>query len=220
MKMHGDPLVSDYSRDVLEIRQVVENWAVWRDSGAWEKFASVWHDDGYMSATWFQGSARDFIDASRQGFANGVRVSHFLGGTAVEVTGTRAVSQTKMTITQRVDLEGVEVDVVCTGRFYDFMERRNGVWAIVRRQPIYEQDRLQAVDPSASVELDQTLLAKFPVGYRYLAYVQTANGMQVAQGEAELPGLVGAAVERLYDEGRAWLSGSISAGVPVAPQSM
>jgi len=48
----------------------------------------------------------------------------------------------------------VEVDVTCTGRFYDFFEQRAGRWAIVRRQPIYEQDRLDVLDPAGTVRLD------------------------------------------------------------------
>ena len=39
------------------IRYLVENWAVWSDAGDWERFATVWHDDGFMMATWFQGPA-------------------------------------------------------------------------------------------------------------------------------------------------------------------
>ena len=46
------------SSDRQEIRDLVENWAVWRDAGDWERFRTVWHDDGRMMATWFQGSAR------------------------------------------------------------------------------------------------------------------------------------------------------------------
>ena len=45
------------STDELEIRRLVENWVVWRDAGDWERFRTVWHDDGRMMATWFQGSA-------------------------------------------------------------------------------------------------------------------------------------------------------------------
>src|SRR5438034_180117 len=39
----------------LTIREIVENWAVWRDAGDWERFETVWHDDAVMMATWFQG---------------------------------------------------------------------------------------------------------------------------------------------------------------------
>jgi SnoaL-like protein len=190
-------------RDRLAIRQVVENWVLWRDSGDWDRFETVWHDDGWMSATWFQGPARDFIRASREGFDRGVNILHVLGGTTVDIAGDRAIAQTRMTIHQRAPLDGVLVDVACIGRFYDFFAKRGGRWAIVRRQPIYDKDRLDVVDPSSRVTLDPALLATFPEGYRHLAFLQARNGFTVKHG---LPELRGKAIEQLYAEGRAWLS--------------
>ena len=190
--------------DRLAIRELVENWVVWRDAGDWERFRTVWHDDGYMMATWFQGPAEDFIRVSREGFERGARILHFLGGTSVDLAGDRAISQTKMTITQRALVHDVLCDAVCTGRFYDFLERRDGRWGIVLRQPIYEQDRLNPVDPGASLALDPALLERFPVGYRHLAYLQTQLGFDV---KPDMPGLVGPEVEALYARGSAWLSG-------------
>ena len=32
--------------DRRAIRELVENWVVWRDAGDWERFRTVWHDDG------------------------------------------------------------------------------------------------------------------------------------------------------------------------------
>jgi hypothetical protein len=200
------------SADRQAIREVVENWVLWRDAGDWERFATVWHDDGWMTATWFQGPARDFIAVSRQGFERGVNILHFLGGFTCDVSGARAVSQTKMTINQRADVDGVAVDVVCTGRFYDFHEQRQGRWGLVRRQPIYEKDRMDPIDPSARLMLDATLLASFPEGYRHLAYLQSRVGFTIKQG---LPGLRGAAVQALYAEGAAWLAGSATPGTPL-----
>jgi SnoaL-like domain len=192
------------STDELEIRSLVENWVVWRDAGDWDRFRTVWHDDGRMMATWFQGGCDDFIRASRQGFERGVRILHFLGGTSVDLAGTRAVSQTKMTITQRADVEGVECDVVCTGRFVDFLEKRDGRWGIVLRQPIYESDRVIPVDPTDPPRLDRDLLESFPVGYRHLAYLQARNGFTV---KPDMPGLTGPEVEALYASVAKWLSG-------------
>jgi hypothetical protein len=194
--------MSDDARTL--IRELVENWAVWRDAGDWERFRTVWHDDGRMMATWFQGPADDFIQVSREGFDRGVSILHFLGGSSVEVAGDRAVSQTKMTINQRAEVHGVLCDVVCTGRFYDFLERREGRWGIVLRQPIYEKDRLDPVDPAAKLELDGELLDRFPAGYRHLAYLQTQNGFTV---KPDMPGLTGPEVEALYARGAAWLEG-------------
>ena len=198
--------------DAQAIRETVENWALWRDAGDWDRFATVWHEDGWMTATWFQGPATRFIEVSREGFDRGVSILHFLGGTTCDVAGSRAIAQTKMTINQRATVDDVVVDVVCTGRFYDFFERRQGRWAVVRRQPIYEKDRMDPVDPAARLILDPALLAQFPEGYRHLGYLQSKNGYQVKKG---LPGLRGEAVEKLYGEGKAWLAGSPRPGEPL-----
>ncbi|MCE0765285.1 nuclear transport factor 2 family protein [Pseudonocardia kujensis] len=190
----------------------MEKWAVWRDAGDWERFATVWHPEtGWMTATWFQGPATRFIEVSRKGSERGVSILHFLGGHSADVVDDRAIAQTKMTINQRAEVDDVLVDVVCTGRFYDFLSREQGGWKIVRRQPIYEKDRLDVVDPASRLELDPTLLGRFPTGYRHLGYLQTQAGFTVAPG---LPGLTGEAVERLYTEGAQWLAGSAEAGDP------
>ncbi|HKH51269.1 MAG TPA: nuclear transport factor 2 family protein [Mycobacterium sp.] len=186
------------------IRELIENWVLWRDALMWDRFRSVWHPEGTMNATWFQGPFEDFISVSREGYARGVRILHFLGGSTIDVTDERAIAQTKMTIAQRAPVDGVVCDVVCTGRFYDFIERRAGRWGLVLRQPIYEKDRLDPVDPVAQLLLDQELLARFPEGYRHLAYLQTRIGYTV---KPDMPGLGGPAVEALYARGTGWLRG-------------
>ena len=197
-------MTSEELHDRQLIRELVENWAVWRDAGDWERFATVWHEDGVMMATWFQGPAAEFIRVSRDGFERGVRILHFLGGSSVQCNGDRAIAQTKMTIAQRTEVHGVVCDVVCTGRFYDFLERRSGRWAVVLRQPIYERDRLDPVDPGAHLELDRELLRQFPDGYRHLAYLQTQIGYEVKR---DMPGLTGPEVDALYERGSRWLGG-------------
>lgn len=203
--------MDELTLDKFAIREVIDNWVVWSDSGDWARFATVWHDDGWMTATWFQGPATEFQAARRAGFERGVNIIHFLGATTVDIEGPRAIAQTKMTINQRASVDGVEVDALCIGRFYDFFERRQGRWAIVRRQPIYEKDRLDTVQPDAQLVLDRGLLATFPEGYRHLGYLQTKAGFVVKLG---LPGVRGAAVSKLYAEGQAWLSGSPRPGEP------
>jgi hypothetical protein len=207
--------------DALAIRQVVERWAIARDSGDWDTFREQWHDDGYMMATWFQGPKEDFIRVSQEGWAKGVSILHFTGACVADIRGDRAISQTRMTIMQRATVDGWECDVACTGRFYDFFARQNGEWRILLRQPIYEKDRLDPVDPAADLRLDPELLAAFPEGYRHLAYLQTRIGYPV---KTDMPGLRGPEVERLYARGAAWLAGLYhpgderqAPGQPVAP---
>ena len=196
--------MDDALHDRLIIRELVENWVVWRDALMWDRFRTVWHPEGRMNATWFQGPFEDFIRVSQEGWDKGVRILHFLGASSIDVAGDRAISQTKMTISQRQPVEGVVCDVVCTGRFYDFIERRGGRWGMVVRQPIYEKDRLDPVDPLAKLSLDPELLARFPEGYRHLAYLQTRVGYTV---KPDMPGLTGPEVDALYARGARWLKG-------------
>ena len=142
-----------------------------------------------------------------------MNILHFLGGSRCELTGNRAVAQTKMTIQQRARVEGIAADVTCTGRFYDFLEKRAGGWGIVRRQPVYEKDRLDPVDPGARLTLDPAQLARFPDGLPAPGVPADRLGYRIAP---RLPGLRGPEVERLYQEGRAWLHGSATAGRPAA----
>jgi len=190
--------------DQRAIRHLIENWAVWRDALMWDRFRTVWHDDGRMMATWFQGTADEFIKVSQEGYERGVRILHFLGGTSIDIADMRAIAQTKMTISQRASIDNVVCDVVCTGRFYDFLEKRKDRWGLVLRQPIYEKDRLDPVDPAARLELDKNLLAQFPEGYRHLAYLQTRIGYKV---KTDMPGLDGPEVAALYHRGEGWLKG-------------
>lgn len=192
------------------IRRLVEDWVMFRDAGDWDAFERVWHSDGWMTATWFQGPSAEFIRVSREGFERGVEIAHFLGGHTSEVHADRAIAQTKMKIEQRARIDGVEVDVTCTGRFFDFLSLREGRWGIVRRQPIYERDRLDVVDPGARLALDATILGRYPSGYRHLAYIQQAIGYQVV---SDLPGNSGHALRKLYSEGHEWLQGSVVPGL-------
>ena len=193
-------------QDELLIRRLVERWAVWRDAGDWARFRTLWHPDGVMMATWFQGPFDDFIRVSQEGWARGVSILHFLGGSAIEVVGGRAIAMTKMTISQRGLVEGVLCDVVCTGRYYDFVVKHEGAWKLLHRQPIYEKDRVDALDPAAVPQLDVAVLATFPEGYRHLAYIQTRIGYRV---KLDMPMLKGPVVEELYARGARWLAGGV-----------
>jgi len=196
--------MTDEMTERLTIREMVENWVLWRDANQWQKFRSLWHDDGRMMATWTQGTADEFIEMSKAGFAKGVRILHFLGGSTIDVRGNRSTAITKMTISQRAKVHDVLCDVVCTGRFCDFFEKRGGRWGLVLRQPIYEKDRMDPVDPAAKLTLDPQLLAKFPEGYRHLAYLQSQIGYKI---KLDMPGLTGPEVEALYARLDAWLAG-------------
>ena len=96
--------------DRLMVRELLENWVLWRDAGDWDRFRTLWASNGTMMATWTQGSVEEFIKASVKGWNEGVRILHFLGGSSIDLSGDRCIAQTKMTITQRAMVDGVACD--------------------------------------------------------------------------------------------------------------
>ena len=190
--------------DRLAIREVIESSFIWRDSAQWDRFASLWHPEGRMIATWFQAPTAEFIARSRKAWEAGMTALHATFGTSIDVAGGRAIAMTKTSIMQRAEVHGCLVDVICYGRFWDALERWDGRWVFRLRQPIYELDHMIPVVPSRAPDLDPTLLASFPEGYRNLAYLQTQLGFEVTKS---MPGTRGPEIEALMERGRAWLAG-------------
>ena len=190
--------------DRLTIRQLVEDWAVLRDARMWERFRGVWHEDGRMMATWFQGTRDEFIKVSEEGYAEGRAHPAFprrLDHRCFRHARDRADQDDDLAARQgrrRAVRRGVHRAVL------RFLREARDRWGLVLRQPIYEKDRLDPLDPSAKLALDQELLARFPEGYRHLAYLQTRIGYTV---KPDMPGLDGPEVAALYARGEKWLQG-------------
>ena len=87
--------------DITQIRDLIERWVVYRDALLWEKFRTIWHPEGRMKATWSDSTYEEFITRTEEGVKHGLNILHILGGSAIEVNGSRAVSMTKMIILQR-----------------------------------------------------------------------------------------------------------------------
>lgn len=191
--------------DRCAIRDLLENWVIWRDSGDWDRFETLWHQGGRMVTTWSTSRYEDFVAASRRVFdQHGAVALHLMGGSSIDLDGSRAVAESKMQIIMRGVLEGLQVISTCTGRFVDALEKRDGRWGLVLRQPVYELDRLDLVDPAASLELETDLLASFPAAYRHLGYLQTKMGLKV---NPKLPTTTGPEMDALCGRMQRWLAG-------------
>jgi hypothetical protein len=190
----------------LEIAELVQSWALYRDAGDWDKLKETVHADGIMTATWFQGSFEAFISAMQDAWRKGSSSQHFQGGTVVEVLGTKAIAQTRMAILVRGKLEDVTVDVNCLGIFYDRVEKRDGQWRIAKRNVIYDKDTLTPVHAGDVIQLSSERLLRFPEGYRHLAYLQSFNGGNV---NPELPTARSEASIKLKLETQQWLRSNL-----------
>ena len=186
----------------LQISELVQSWALYRDTGDWDNLRKTVHADGTMTATWFHGTFDAFITAIQDAWRKGSSSQHFQGGTVVEVQGTKAIAQTRMAILVRGKLYDVAVDVHCIGQFFDRVEQREGQWRIAKRNVIYDKDTLTPVNPREALKLSEERLLRFPQGYRHLAYLQSLNGGQV---NPALPTSGSEASQQLRLEAQQWL---------------
>ena len=199
--------------DRAVIRELIQNWAVWRDTAHWDEFRKVWHEDGRMVASWKQAPFEEFIAASHAGMERGNDILHLLGGSAIKVQGNRAVSQTKMEIQQRAVIHRVLCDVSALARHYDFWEKRPDSsrivrWGLVLRETIFDKATLRPAEPGAQIVIDHALFDQFPAQYAALAYLQEKAGYTVRR---DMPhGWRGPTVEAVYRRGEAWLAGTLA----------
>ena len=68
--------------DTAAIVAAVAHWALWRDTGRWDKLRGLYTDDAIQHTTWFVGPAREFIDRVSSRPLGGSQ--HFVGACAVE----------------------------------------------------------------------------------------------------------------------------------------
>jgi hypothetical protein len=192
-------------QDIFELRELIQNWYIWRDMGDWDRLRTIWHPGGKMAASWREGPFEEFIAANQKGWGKGLSILHQPGASSIDLNGNRAVSITKMIISQRAVVNGVLCDVNCLARHHDLWEKRNGRWGLMMKDTIFDKDRIDPVNSGEVVKLDAELLNSFPEGYRYLGYLQSSIGYKVNKNKATL---FGEPVEKMYARGRAWLAGA------------
>lgn len=168
--------MQNYLDDRQQITDLLTGW-IHRDLGEWDQLRNLFHPDGTIEITWFEGAASDFVDGSMRMGASDARTKHLIGTPVVTFNhdATKAIVETNAMIIG----ENVKLNVGCVGhnRFYDMAEKRDGVWKLFRRQSIY--DMASFTFPLGPVEIDQETVAKYPREYAALAYLLEKTGFPV-----------------------------------------
>lgn len=192
--------------DKQDCADLIQAWGLARDQGRWAELTATFAPDGEIAISWFRGPFGDFVEHCKRSFAAGVRSKHLILPARVQVTGERAVAETNTVILVRQSIDGILVDLTSYARFLDRIERRDGRWMIVERTAIYEQDRLDPVEPSPGFDaiMKDAEVTRFPAPYRYMAFRLIAAGRTLASpihydGAAE--------TKELYARYHAWLAG-------------
>ncbi|TCG07961.1 hypothetical protein BZM27_15775 [Paraburkholderia steynii] len=160
--------------DRLQITDLITGW-IHRDLGEWDKLRNLFHPDGEIEVTWFEGAFTDFVDGSMRMGVSALRTKHLIGTPVVTFNGDRAVVETNAVIVG----ENVELGLGCVAhnRFVDKVERRNGVWKLCKRQSVYDMGSFAF--PVGIVAINATVVAKYPREYAPLAYLLEQSGFPV-----------------------------------------
>jgi hypothetical protein len=167
------------TESIADLVQVVTHEREGRDRGWWDQMGGCYHSDSRVRSMWFTGTGPGFANASRAMAARGDRSRHRLSVPSVHVRGERAIVSMPMAIEFRIDLHGVEADLISYARGIYRLERRAGRSKISDLSTIYERDTLTPVTPGELIPLDRQRLAQLPTSYRMLAYHFTSRGYEI-----------------------------------------
>ncbi|MDB5991656.1 MAG: hypothetical protein JWQ10_3059 [Herbaspirillum sp.] len=163
-----------YLEDRLDIADLMTGW-IHRDLSDWKRLRELFHPDGTIELTWFEGKFSDFVDGSMRMGVSDLRTKHVITAPLVTINGNKAIAETNaITVAENVSLG---LGASSHGRFYDLVEKRNGAWKIVRRQCIYDMGSFNF--PRGVVEIDAEIIQRYPREYAPLAYVLEKSGFPV-----------------------------------------
>lgn len=197
------------SIDMAAIAMVITAWGQFRDRGQWDNLRDTFWPEGTISLSWFDGQFSEFVNESQAMTNRSNTARHVIHAPYIQISKNRAIAETGATLTARADLKLFKVDVTSHIRFYDYIEKRDNVWRIVKRTGIYEKDRMDPVSPSilfytSSFFIDLAAkLKNFPESCKYLAFGLARTGYPVMTNivEDKSPDM-----QRLYNAGNQWLS--------------
>lgn len=192
--------MQNQNNDRQQLNDLVNGW-IHRDLGEWAQLRDLFHPDGTIEITWFEGLASDFVDGSMRMEASDLRTKHLI--TLPRITfnadGNKATLETNAVIIA----ENVKLNIGCEchNRFFDLAEKRDGVWKLFHRQSIYDMGTFTF--PQGWVEIAQSDVVRYPREYAPLAYLLEKSGFPLGRVFATR----GSELEaKMKAEGQRWLA--------------
>jgi len=177
-QLTGEKAMHDKLTDRQQLNDLMNGW-MHRDLSEWAQLHDLFHPDGTIEITWFEGLGSDFVEGSMRMGASDLRTKHLIATPAVtfNAVGNKAILETNAIIMA----ENVKLNIGCEchNRFYDLAEKRDGVWRLFRRQSVYDMGTFTF--PMGPVEIDQRIVAKYPREYAALAYLLEQSGFPLGR---------------------------------------
>lgn len=202
--MAGEYFGTDDGRDAdrAAITRLMNGW-IHCDPGQWDELAALFHPGATIDISWIEGTATQFIEASRTSRAP-LRIKHLIGVPLVTFAGDRAFVETSAVI-HMIDDE-LKLGVVEHNRFLDCVSMADGQWRINHRGTSYDMGwftcpfGVAAADP-----VQEDLMVGEPVEYAPMAYLNARHGRPLGRRSATR----GSDLEQaIRDRGAQWLAGA------------
>jgi SnoaL-like domain len=174
-----------------------------RDRRRWDELADDYVEDSRVKTTWFEGTGREFADASRDMAQRGRESIHLITPTEIRINGDRALSESHAQIHNRSVVHDVEVDMVQYCRFFSRVVRTPAGWRLASFDGIYHKDVIAPVVPGERLPIDWERMRGLRPSYRVWAYMISLRGYEIGQDELgdDRPDLL----EPFYAAAERWL---------------
>ncbi|MGB0576403.1 MAG: nuclear transport factor 2 family protein [Alphaproteobacteria bacterium] len=167
--------------DRAEVFYLIRFESLCRDIPDWYGLVGSYVAGSPVRTTWFDGAIEDFADALKARTAAGSMARHRVFPAKFHQNGERAICESPANISERLTLDGVELDVTSHVRFHSRLVLTDHGWRLNSFEAIYEKDSAQPVNPADTLPLDDTMLQALRPSYRHLAACDASRGYDVSQ---------------------------------------
>ncbi|MFZ9434447.1 MAG: nuclear transport factor 2 family protein [Burkholderiaceae bacterium] len=186
--------------DIVAIPQLVVRERESRDLGYWNRMLDCFHPDAEINISWIHGSAREFVEGSKDMAARGMLAKHRLGPVHVTLNGKRALASLSGIIDIPTLIEGKEFSLSSHCLMLYKVEQRSGLWRLASFEVIYRRDEFIPAILGQTASLPADLLAQYRPSYRNLCYSLHLKGYtpNLTLAGEDRPDTVKAIFTRLY----------------------
>ena len=169
--------------DIALITQVVLAERQGRDRGWWDQMRDAYWPDSTVRLSWYNGDGAGFVAGSQAMAGRGSVALHHAYAPVVHVRDARAHAEVSLAMRIRVEVDGVEADLVSNTRLNYRIERREGHWRIASVAAVYEYTTVDPAVPGQVIEVPAGELVPFRSSYALMAWVNARGGRSISSDE-------------------------------------
>lgn len=165
--------------DRAEIFYLVRFESLCRDIGDWEGLVGSYVPASPVRTTWFDGAIEDFAESLKAKTAAGDVARHRVFPAKLHQRGERAICESPANISERLTVEGIQLDVMAHVRFHSRLVLTDVGWRLNSFEAIYESDSVRPVNPADTLPLDWDRVNAMRPSYRFFGFCEASRNYDV-----------------------------------------